>query len=97
MHNQLGAALEADWLWRDNRVVHIHIKDYDGQTFYPDGRRRYLHPGEGRIDFNHFFHALRDRGYSGTISLEAPAFDAQDNVDVACLHASLENLRNLAG
>jgi sugar phosphate isomerase/epimerase len=97
MHNQLGAALEADWLWRDNRVVHIHIKDYDGQASYPDGRRRYLHPGEGRIDFNHFFHALRDRNYPGTISLEAPAFDAQDNVDLARLHASLENLRYLAG
>ncbi len=95
MHNQLETALEADWLWRDNRVAHIHVKDYDGHPSHPDGRRHYLHPGEGRIDFDHFFHALHDRHYSGTISLEAPAFDSEDNVDLACLQASLENLRRL--
>jgi hypothetical protein len=43
------------------------------------------------------FSRYPDRNYPGTISLEAPAFDANDNVDVARLHASLENLRNLAG
>ncbi|MDQ3929734.1 MAG: sugar phosphate isomerase/epimerase [Chloroflexota bacterium] len=95
MHNQLEAALQADWLWRDNRAVHIHIKDYDRQPSHPDGRRRYLHPGEGRIDFSHFFRALQEIGYSGTISLEAPVFDAKDNVDIVRLDTSLRNLRSL--
>lgn len=97
MSNQLAAALEADWLWLDNRVMGIHIKDYDGQPAHPDGHRRYLHPGEGRINFDRFFHALHERSYSGTVSLEAPVLDAEDKVDVARLHASLDNLRGLIG
>lgn len=96
-HNQVEAALEAGWLWQGGRVSHIHVKDYDGQGFHPDGQRRYLHPGEGRIDFKRFFQALRDRSYSGTISLEAPAFDVHDLVDVARLQGSLQSLRDMAG
>ena len=33
LHQQLEAALDADWLWQDQRVCHIHIKDYDGAMY----------------------------------------------------------------
>src|SRR5207247_1196936 len=75
-HEQLETVFEAGWLWEGQRVCHVHVKDYDGQAFLADGRRRYLHPGDGRIDFASFFAQLQQRKFSGSISLEAPAVDA---------------------
>ena len=68
MHNQLNSALTADWLWQENRVRHIHIKDYDGGSYSTDNFRRYLHPGEGCINFPKFFDTLKLRNFSGYIS-----------------------------
>ena len=36
MHNQLEAVSKADWLWQQNRVRHIHIKDYDDNASSTD-------------------------------------------------------------
>jgi sugar phosphate isomerase/epimerase len=94
-HQQLADVFTADWVWQDERVRHVHIKDYDSQPFLPDGRRRYLHPGEGHIDFRHFFAQLQRRGFAGNISLEAPTIDRAGNVDIRKLHASLEGVRQL--
>ena len=71
MHNQLEAALKADWLWHHNRVRHIHIKDYDGNVYSTDNFRRYLHPGEGNINFPKFFDTLKLHSFNGNISLES--------------------------
>ena len=72
-HNQLNEALDADWLWQDDRVIHAHIKDYNGTMHTPDNRRQYLHPGEGELDFPNFFKRLKERGFTGSVSLEASA------------------------
>ena len=69
-HNQLEAALTATWLWQEGRVQHVHIKDYDGQLVGPDNVRRYLHPGEGTIDFASVFTTLHQQRFDGTVSLE---------------------------
>jgi sugar phosphate isomerase/epimerase len=90
--DQLGAAMQADWLWRDNRVRHVHVKDYDGRFVGPDKVRRYLHPGEGQIDFSMVFAALFERGFSGTVSLESPAVDRQGVVHLDKLNRSLVRL-----
>ena len=58
MHGELEEALAADWLWNDGRVGHVHVKDYDGSLSESDGSRRYLMPGEGRIDFGAVFKTL---------------------------------------
>jgi len=95
MHNQLEAALEADWLWQHNRVCHIHIKDYDGATYSTDNLRRYLHPGEGSINFPKFFDALRLRKFSGNISLEASIVNQVGIRDIDKLRKSLSMLQAL--
>ena len=95
MHNQLEAALEADWLWQHNRVCHIHIKDYDGTTYSTDNLRRYLHPGEGSINFPKFFDALRLRKFSGNISLEASIVNQAGIRDIDKLRKSLSMLQAL--
>ena len=85
-YQQLDEVFQRQSLWP--HIVHVHIKDYDGVPFL-DGNRRYLHPGEGHIDFPHFFHALKQQAFSGNISLESPAIDANGQVTVTRLRESL--------
>lgn len=96
LHGQLEAALQADWLWQDRRVPHIHIKDYDGALYSTDNYRRYLHPGEGTIDFSHFFTALKARHYDGNISLEASIVNRDGTRDMEKLKRSLAWLKTFA-
>lgn len=94
-HGQLEEVLAADWLWQSERVSHVHIKDYDGQMTDADQHRRYLHPGEGKIDFVAFFAGLARRGFAGNISLEATAIGPALMVDLPRLQSGLGNLRKL--
>ncbi len=92
IHNQIEAALEADWLWTDGRVRHIHLKDYDGQQYTAAGYRRYLHPGEGHLDFAHFFARLQERNFTGNLSLEASVVHPDGSRDTEKLLRSLESI-----
>ena len=96
LHGQLEAALDANWLWQDRRVDHIHIKDYDGALYSTDNYRRYLHPGEGTIDFPHFFAALKTHHYDGSISLEASIVNRDGTRDIEKLRRSLALLKKFA-
>lgn len=94
MHGQLEAALAADWLWaRPGLVCHLHVKDFDGDQTDGDGERRYLHPGEGEIDFPWFIRRLRERGFSGNVSLESPAMRGGEEIDVAKINMTLDRIR----
>jgi len=93
MHKQLEAAMQADWLWQHNRVRHVHIKDYDDGMHSTDNYRRYLHPGEGRINFSQLFEALRQRNFSGYISLETSVVNRDGTRDILQLKKSLTMLR----
>lgn len=95
IHGQVELALEAEWLWSNDLVKHIHLKDYDGQQYTADGYRRYLHPGEGKLDFAHFFTRLQQRNFHGNLSLEASVVSPDKTRDSAKLHSSLENIRGM--
>lgn len=86
LHGELEEALQADWLWDEGHVRHVHIKDYDGNLSNPDGARRYLTPGDGLIDFPAVFGAFNKRGFSGTVSLEAATYlhDGKPDIEKAC-------------
>lgn len=94
LYDQNDAVFTTPWLWEHERVQHIHIKDFDGQSF-KDGKRRYLHPGEGNIDFVRFFTQLKQHHYTGYVSLESPAIDNSGYVDIARLQQSLNFVRAL--
>lgn len=91
---QMDAVFATPWLWEHERVQHIHIKDYDGQPF-KDGKRRYLHPGEGNIDFVRFFNQLKQHHYTGYVSLESPVIDNNGDVNIERLQESLNFVRGL--
>ncbi len=95
MHNQLEASLEVDWLWQYNHVRHIHIKDYDRNLYSTDNLRRYLHPGEGTINFPKFFEMLKIRRFSGYVSLETSVVNHDGSRDIAKLKKSLSILHEM--
>lgn len=51
-----------------DRIRHIHLHDNRGGSSPKDDL--HLPPGEGTIDFDRFFHALKRMGYHGTMTLE---------------------------
>lgn len=52
-------------------INNIHVRDYDGQWIL-NGKRRYLKPLDGTLDFASIFSTIRKSGYNGTYTLEAP-------------------------
>jgi sugar phosphate isomerase/epimerase len=91
-YNQLESVFQTSWLWDSQRTHHVHIKDSVGQPFV-NGQRRYLHPGEGNIDFKRFFTQLQHIGFTGNVSLESPASTVHGEIDIEQLHASLNFIR----
>ena len=94
-YGQLDEALAAEWLWQEPLVRHIHIKDFDSALFSRENNRRYLHPGEGEIDFARVFAVLKAHNFHGNISLEASAINADGIVDIQRIQQSLSLLRRL--
>lgn len=81
-HGQIGESISADWLWADNRVRHVHLKDFDGRLRDGSGRR-YLLPGEGDLDLQSFLGGLVERKYDGAITLEGSAVTESGDLDQA--------------
>lgn len=96
-YGQVQEALRAAWLWHEPIVRHIHIKDFEEALFSRENTRRYLHPGEGEIDFARVFAALKAHNFHGNISLEASAINADGVVNVERIQQSLTLLRRLIG
>jgi sugar phosphate isomerase/epimerase len=95
-HGQVAESISAEWLWADNRVRHVHVKDFDGRLQL-GGERRYLLPGEGSLDLQGFLAGLAERGYNGAITLESSALTSSGELDPARLEQIAAVVRQLAG
>lgn len=95
-HGELAESIAADWLWADNRVQHVHLKDFDGRMRDASGRRYYLFPGEGKLDLQTFLAGLVDRGYEGPIAVEGSARLSSGDLDPARLQQAAAIVRQLA-
>jgi sugar phosphate isomerase/epimerase len=95
MSGQLGAVFEGAWLWEPGLVRHAHLKDFDGASVASE-RRRFLHPGDGSIDFARFVRQLRAAGFDGALCLEARGLDAEGQVEAPRIEASLRLIVELA-
>lgn len=94
IQDAIGAVMEADWLWSDGLVAHVHVSDCRRNADGVPEQRPILQPGAGCIDFDAFFAGLRRHGYTGAITLEAPAVDpATRAVDVGMLNGSFAYIR----
>lgn len=63
--------------WGD-RLRNVHVKDHDGHPFDEQGRRRYVNPGDGALDYPRIFRSLRDAGYAGPLMFEGNVTRAGD-------------------
>jgi sugar phosphate isomerase/epimerase len=75
------------------RLRNVHVKDHDGQPFV-DGRRRYVNPGDGRLDYPAIFRCLRDAGYGGPLTFEGNVTQVGDRG--AALEATRRYLARIA-
>jgi sugar phosphate isomerase/epimerase len=95
MHDQIENVFETAWLWQTRLVKHVHLKDFVvARGAAPE--RRYLHPGDGQIDFERFMRQLRRANFDGALSLEARGIDGDNNVEVERIATSLQRITNLA-
>lgn len=78
------------WLWES--VRHLHINDRAGG--YRDWSSiRALHPGEGQIDFDEFFHSLLETGYNGDCTVEAASLESDGRVRIDKMNESIRKVR----
>ncbi len=78
-----------------SRINNIHVRDYDGQ-WVVDGKRRYLKPLDGALDFDSIFSEIAQSGYNGTYTLEAPHKTVEEiNFSMRWLKASLKTHMSL--
>ncbi|MDO5662971.1 MAG: TIM barrel protein [Brachybacterium sp.] len=96
LHGEFDGVAEHPWLW-DGTVDHIQVKDTLGSFLDEQGRRPYLHPGEGTLDLAGFFATIIERGYDGTVSLESTALTDDGDVNWARLRRSLGLLESWTG
>lgn|GEM_PF-3906446 len=108
----LGVNLDLEFLsWHDGvdvtldrhvpgwgpRLGNVHVKDHDGRPFDERGRRRYVNPGDGTLDYPGIFGRLRKAGYAGPLTFEGnvtAAGDRQAALSATVLY--LERIRRWA-
>lgn len=86
-HEQLELIYGDDvrWMWRDGRIKHLHINDYNGG--YMDwGSLAALPIGAGKIDFDTFFKFIKKEKYNGDFTIEATAFNTNGSIDTEMLN-----------
>jgi sugar phosphate isomerase/epimerase len=64
---RMGESLEETWHHIGSRTAHVHIKDARRQ---PDGSWQLVLLGEGEVPCQQVINLLRQRGYSGYLSVE---------------------------
>ena len=94
-HKMLKETCEADFLWENNLVPHIHIADYKGGYMDWSKLRPVLSPMEGDIDFNYFSEFLKKIDYSGSFALESGAKTETGSIDFEKLNKSLDFIYKL--
>ena len=87
-HNPMAAARQ-----EQSMVMDVHVRDYDGQPFTAEGRRRYLDPGQGQLDFPAIFGALVADGFRGPFMYEGSHTPVSGAGDVSAINAVLANMR----
>lgn len=76
-----------------SRINNVHVRDYDGE-WVVDGRRKYLKPLDGTLDFDCIFSEILHSGYAGTFTVEAPHASVDEiNVSMRWLRTLLKTHR----
>jgi sugar phosphate isomerase/epimerase len=92
MHGELVDALKDAAVLE--RTVHFHLKDYSGSLVDSDGRRIYLHPGEGQIDFDMVIKHCLEAEHPIDLCLESTSVNPDGSVSYDRVDRDLRYLRD---
>lgn len=96
-HDGVDVTLERHVPAWGQRLGNVHVKDHDGRPFDENGRRRYVNPGDGRLDYPAIFGRLRRAGYAGPLTFEGNVTRAGDRqAALAATALYLERIRRWA-
>ena len=83
---------ENNFLFKENRVEHIHLNDYRGE--YMDFTNLKVLPvGEGDVDFKSFFEYLKKIDYSGDFTMESTAFNKFGEINTEMINKQKEKIQ----
>jgi sugar phosphate isomerase/epimerase len=63
-------------------LQNVHCRDSDGSLLDEMGKRKYLNPGTGEVDFQSNLEVLHDRGYQGPLTVEV-SYKQEENISKA--------------
>lgn len=93
-HDGVRVALEECVPVWGERLGNVHVKDHDGRPFDAEGRRRYVNPGDGHLDYPWIFGRLHAAGYAGPLMFEGNVTRAGDRqAALAATVVYLERIR----
>lgn len=78
-----------------NKLLNVHIRDYDGKPFDDNRKRRYLPIGAGKIDFDQLFQQLQNINFQGNLTIESSLVDEKGNVLVNEIEEEIQKVRHL--
>lgn len=58
----------------NDHIIHIHLRDYDGSAFGKEGKRKYILPGRGNLDFPSIIATIK-KHYHYNLIIEAAIDD----------------------
>lgn len=94
-HDCIDRADNSSFQDLDSQVADVHVRDYDGRPFTEEGRRRYLDPGQGNLDFRAIFQTLLAGGFRGPFMYEGSHTPVSSDGDVALINTVLADMRRL--
>ncbi len=78
-----------------SKANNVHVRDYDGH-WVVNGKRRYLKPLDGTLDFDTIFSTIAQSGYDSAYTLEAPHKTVEEiNASLQWLTSSLRTHNSL--
>lgn len=80
------------WLWKENHIRHFHVNDYAGGIM-DWANLKTLAIGRGHVDFEKFFHFMKNIGYNDTYTLESTAFNQNAEMDFSMLNDEIDFIK----
>ncbi len=92
-HRKLGVTLDIEYMFLNelkmewmidsfgDKIVNVHFRDSDGKLLTEDGKRKYLNPGEGKVDLLGMLRALHTADYEGALTVEVSHRDPSNIIE----------------
>lgn len=91
LHHENEMLSAPEWAHLIPAISHLHVNDSIMKDL--GGRLPILHIGDGDVDFDAFFHLMKERKFSGTATIESTSVLEDGSVQIEKLTRSIETVR----